>query len=306
VASRSDRVLVTGAAGFTGRHLCAALRAAGYEVGGLQEHGDATAGDLVADLIDPQQVARVVAETAPNFVVHLAAISFPGHADGAGIYRTNVEGSYTLLNALSRAPHPPRHVLLPSTGTVYGRVESTALDESAPTAPVSHYAASKLAMELMAEQFASSLPITIVRPFNYTGPGQKEPFLVPKIVRHFAEGAPYIELGNVDVVRDFLDVRVVAEVYRRLLEAPQTAGGTFNVCSGRGVSVREIVHELEGIAGRPMEIRVNQAFVRAGEPSRIVGSAARLESAIGPLPGIALTTTLADMLAERRGSTSAV
>ena len=301
---RSERVLVTGAAGFTGRHLCALLRTAGYRVAGLLERGEATPDTLIADLVDAQQVARVVAETAPDLVVHLAAISFPGYADGAGIYRTNVEGSYTLLNALSRAPRPPRHVLLPSTGTVYGRVESAALDESAPTAPVSHYAVSKLAMEAMAAQFASSLPITIVRPFNYTGPGQREPFLVPKIVRHFAEDAPHIELGNVDVVRDFLDVRVVAEVYRRLLEAPQTAGGTFNVCSGRGVSVREIVQALEGIAGRPMDIRVNQAFVRAGEPARIVGSAARLERAIGPLPDIALTTTLADMLAERRGCAS--
>ncbi len=305
MALRSDRVLVTGAAGFTGRHLCTLLRTAGYRVAGLVEQGEATPENFVADLVDPQQTGRVIAEFEPDLVVHLAAISFPGHADGARIYRTNVEGSYTLLDALARAARPPRHVLLPSTGTVYGRVESSALEESAALAPVSHYAVSKLAMEYVAGQFQASLPITIVRPFNYTGPGQKEPFLVPKIVRHFADGASRIELGNVDVVRDFLDVRVVAEVYRRLLETPQAAGGTFNLCSGRGVSVRAIVQALEAVAGRPMEIHVNQEFVRAGEPARIVGSAARLERAIGLLPDIALTTTLADMLAERRASASA-
>jgi len=139
--------------------------------------------------------------------------------------------------------------------------------------------------------------MVVVRPFNYTGPGQREPYLVPKIVRHFAERAPFVELGNVDVERDFLDVRTVVDAYRRLLEAPQARGRTFNLCSQRGTTVRGVVHELETVTGHAMEIRVNPKFVRAGEPRRIVGSSQSLRDTIGELHTIPLATTLRDMLA---------
>ena len=139
----------------------------------------------------------------------------------------------------------------------------------------------------------------IVRPFNYTGPGQREPYLVPKIVRHFAERADEIELGNVDVVRDFLDVRTVVDAYARLLAQPAAAGRTFNVCSGTGTPIRDLVAALERITGRRMAIRVNPEFVRAGEAHRIVGSSAALRSVIGDLKPIPLAETLADMLRER-------
>jgi nucleoside-diphosphate-sugar epimerase len=297
VASPTKRVLVTGSGGFTGRHLCAHLRGHGYEVVGLTDHASPSAGEIRADLNDADAMSRAVRDAAPDHVVHLAAIAFPGHAQAGDIYRVNLNGTLVLLQALAEAGCGGQGIVLPSTGTVYANAGATLLTEDASVAPASHYAVSKLAMEHMARLFARALPIVIVRPFNYTGPGQREPYLVPKIVRHFAERAPVIELGNVDVERDFLDVRTVVDTYRRLIETPAAHGGTFNLCSERGTTVRALVQELSAITGHAIEIRVNPKFVRAGEPQRIVGSCARLRATVGELARIPLRDTLADMLA---------
>jgi GDP-6-deoxy-D-talose 4-dehydrogenase len=303
VASRSERVLVTGAAGFTGRHLCAHLRDCGYIVCGLVEHATTNPDDVVADLLDANALSAAIRAAAPDCVIHLAAIAFPGHGDPASVYRVNLTGTLTLLEALVREGHGHQRVVLPSTGTVYASSDAGVLAETAPLAPGTHYAVSKLAMENLARLYARSLPITVVRPFNYTGPGQREPYLVPKIVRHFAQRAAVIELGNVDVVRDFLDVRVVVEAYKRLLAAPAAAGETFNLCSGEGTALRDIVAMLEEITGHRIEIRVNPQFVRAGEARRIVGSPAKLQALVGDLPLRPLASTLADMLGEQEART---
>jgi nucleoside-diphosphate-sugar epimerase len=297
VASPTERVLVTGAGGFTGQYLCALLRERGYHVIGLTEHAAANADEVEGNLLDRASIKAAIRAAAPDRVVHLAAIAFPGHARIDEIYRTNLEGSLTLLEALAEAGHGQGGLLLASTATVYGAVDSAAIAETSPLNPGTHYAVSKLAMEQMARLFAARLPITIVRPFNYTGPGQREPYLVPKIVRHFAEAAPFIELGNVDVVRDFLDVRAVVDLYARLIGTPAAAGQTVNICSGQGRSIRAIVAALEEITGRAIEIRVNPQFVRVGEPRQMVGAAARLQQLVGaPLP-IPFESTLRDMLA---------
>jgi nucleoside-diphosphate-sugar epimerase len=150
----------------------------------------------------------------------------------------------------------------------------------------------------MAHLFTGRLPIVTMRPFNYTGPGQREPYLVPKLVRHAAQRADVIELGNIYPERDFLDVRVVIDAYARLLRTEAAFGQTFNLCSGVGTSVRGLLEKLEAITGHRMEVRVNPAFVRPNEPARIVGSAQKLRAIIGPLLDVPLTRTLEDMLAE--------
>lgn len=254
-------------------------------------------GEIVADLLDRAAVADAVRASAPDAVVHLAAIAFPAHADVDAIYRVNVNGTLALLDALVQGGFGQAGVLVPSTATVYSGHSQTALTESSPVAPASHYAVSKLAMEHMARLFARSLPVTLVRPFNYTGPGQREPYLVPKIVRHFAQRAEVIELGNIDAERDFLDVRTVVDAYVRLLGVPAARGETFNVCSGAGNTVRSLIARLEAITGHRIEVRVNPQFLRPGEPPRIVGSNAKLTAAIGPLRSMPLDRTLEDMLA---------
>ncbi|OXI33983.1 GDP-mannose 4,6 dehydratase [Burkholderia sp. AU16741] len=302
-ASRSDapRALVTGLGGFTGDYLAKSLQAAGYRVFGTTHGSEATgAGMYRVDLCDRAALAKVVADVQPDVVAHLAAVSFVAHGDTDAIYRTNVVGSRNLLEALANLANRPRAILLASSANIYGNAAVESIDESVEPNPANDYAVSKLAMEYLARLWQDKLPIVVARPFNYTGVGQSPQFLLPKIVGHFQRGERAIELGNIDVERDFSDVRRVADAYRRLLEqAP--AGGVFNVCSGRAVSLKAVIAMMEQIAGYTIDVQVNPAFVRANEVRRLQGDGARLQAAIGPLGDIPLESTLRWMFEAGRG-----
>lgn len=295
MASRSDRerVLVTGGSGFTGHYVAERLRISGYEV------FDSEADGRRFDLTEPATLPPIIEEAQPHHVIHLAALSFVAHADSGAFYRVNTVGTTHLLDALLASGCPLRRVILASSANVYGNCTADPITEATPPAPVNHYAASKLAMEHMAATYADRLPLTITRPFNYTGPGQARQFLIPKLVEHFAERRPVIELGNLDVMRDFSDVRAVAEAYVRLLavEAPPPV---VNLCSGVGRSLRDILEELTRLSGHTPEVRVNPAFVRANEVRKLVGSPERLRSAVGDLPFQDFSATLGWMLSARR------
>ena len=294
------RALITGIAGFTGQHLARELEGAGHDVVGLTHAGGKTSERVRAcDLCDSSGLREVVAEFRPDFVVHLAAVAFVAHGDVDAIYRTNVVGTRNLLVALAAQPSAPRAVLLASSANIYGNADLDVIDESVPPSPANDYAVSKIAMEYMASLWKSQLPITFVRPFNYTGVGQSLDFLLPKIVDHLKRRAAVIELGNLDVERDFSDVRMVVQCYRRLLEAQSLSarsGDVFNVCSGVGHTLREVLRVGSDIAGHAPDIRVNPAFVRANEVKRLVGSKLALEKLIGPVTPVQLQETLRWML----------
>lgn len=295
------RALITGVQGFTGRYLAAELHQAGYQVFGMEHtsHEKAIPGVTHVydcDLADAAGLTRVVAEVQPDVVVHLAAIAFVAHGDVEAIYRTNLIGSRNLLEALSYVGRPLRAVLIASSANVYGNSTGGVLDETTPPAPANDYAVSKLAMEFMVKLYQDRLPITLVRPFNYTGVGQSESFLLPKIVSHVRRRAPVIELGNLDVERDFSDVRTVVQCYRRLLECPVARGETFNVCSGQAYSLDEVLRMVRALAGYSFEVRVNPAFVRANEVKKLIGSRTKLEAAVGAVSDIQLVDTLSWMI----------
>jgi GDP-6-deoxy-D-talose 4-dehydrogenase len=294
VASRSERprALLTGCHGFTGRFLARELEQAGYDVIGLAHDDDPPRADVLrANLLDRDAVRRAVHEAHADAVVHLAAVSFVAHGDVDAIYRVNVVGSRNLLEALADAPRKPRIVVLASSANVYGNAGVEPITEDTPPAPANDYAVSKLAMEWMAGLWADRLPIAIARPFNYTGAGQPEAFLVPKIVAHFRRGDRVIELGNTDVSRDFSDVRDVARAYAAIV-AKAPAGRTFNICSGAAYSLGDVLAMLARMAGYEIQVRTNPAFVRANEVKRLVGSNARLRELTGFTPAIPLQETL--------------
>ena len=249
----------------------------------------------VCDLLDRTALTEVLAREQPEAVVHLAAIAFVAHGDARAIYETNVVGTRNLLDAIHTSGCRPKSVLLASSANIYGNADREVIDESTPAAPANDYAVSKLAMEYMARLWEDKLPITIVRPFNYTGVGQSPNFLLPKIVSHFRERKPVLELGNLHVVRDFSDVRSVVSAYGRLLDE-QFAGQTFNVCSGTGYALEDVLAMMCDLAGYQPEIKVNMAFVRANEVHTLIGSNAKLREAIGAQPTIALRDTLQWML----------
>ncbi len=267
-------VLLTGAGGFTGRYLESALLERGYRVWRLDPSGPDP-----CDLTDLAAVERTVRRAQPNFVVHLAAISFVAHGNAEDFYRVNVIGTVNLLQVLAGLDRPPSKVVLASSANIYGMPPVEVLDESLCPAPVSHYACSKLAMEQMARSWFGRLRILITRPFNYTGPGQADHFLVPKIVKHFKERAPFIELGNLHVSRDYSDVEDVVAAYVALLES-DVHSEAVNICSGRDIALLEIVSMMKDIAGHDIEVRVNPEFVRDNEVARLVGSSVKLRSVV--------------------------
>lgn len=283
--------LVTGAAGFTGRYMVSTLREWGYRVVGLMGANAQGAEERVCDLTDAAAVRVVIEEVRPDYVVHLAAKSFVASGDHEAFYTVNVFGTLNLLEALAQAGVNPTKVLIASSANVYGTPAVDMIDESVCPAPVNHYANSKLAMEHMVRTWFDRAPIVITRPFNYTGPGQDERFLIPKIVSHFRRKAPFIELGNLDVSRDFSDVRDVVAAYVALLES-HAESEIVNVCSGHAIALRRVIDLMNDIAGYGIDVRVNQAYIRANEILRLRGSNDRLRTLIGFVPKISVEETL--------------
>ena len=286
--------LITGINGFTGHYLAEELRTAGYTVVGLSSTEmaqSASSVNYLCNVLDREKLVDILTQVKPDVVVHLAAITFVAHDDVDAIYRTNVVGTRNLLEAIIKSKHIPRSILLASSANIYGNALVEPIDEMVSAAPANDYAVSKLSMEYMARLWLDQLPITVVRPFNYTGVGQSLNFLIPKIVDHFTRRAPILELGNLDVVRDFSDVRSVVQRYRLLLES-KTQGEVFNVCSGHGHSLLDVLQMMREVSGHNPEIKVNPAFVRVNEVHRLVGSSAKLDAMIGKVPIIPLKNTL--------------
>lgn len=288
LASHSNRVLITGIDSFTGKYLQQYLERSGYAVFGTSRSN--------LDITDAAQVAACVEQIQPDYVIHLAGISFVGHSVVEDFYRVNVIGTENLLKALSQYAHNVSKVILASSATVYGNQGIDVLDETLCPQAVNHYGVSKLAMELTARTYFDKLPIILVRPFNYVGLGQPEQFVIPKIIKHFREQAASIELGNIQVEREFNSVYFAAQVYQRLLVS-SVSGEVVNLCSGQGIALMSVIEQMQQIAGYNIDVRINPAFVRANELPCLVGSPQKLISIIGSLPENDLSYVLKEMYA---------
>jgi len=278
------KLLVTGASGFTGKHFVKAAYDFGHEV-----------IELEADLRDRDAVKQQVLQAAPEAVVHLAGISFVGHADPCAFYHVNVIGTLNLLDALTALTQPPSGILLASSANVYGNCEQSPITEEQSPAPVNHYAMSKLAMEYMARTYLDRLPLFFARPFNYIGPGQRESFVAPKLVAHFVQRAESVDLGNLEVEREFNDVRFVCEAYLQLLDKA-VPGEVYNICSGKPIALKSVFDLLSQITGHHMQIKLNPAFVRNNEIHRLYGNPEKLYRLVGDISLPALQDTLHWML----------
>jgi GDP-6-deoxy-D-talose 4-dehydrogenase len=278
-------MLVTGADGFTGVHFVKQAIEADYDV-----------FELNADLTNTVAVQNQVNKAQPDVVVHLAALSFVGHDKASAFYDVNVIGTLNLLDALLKMPKLPTRVLLASSANVYGNCELSPISETQAPAPLNHYAMSKLAMEHLATTYTDRLPLFFVRPFNYTGPGQVESFVVPKIVAHFKRRASTVELGNLTVEREYNDVRMVTDAYLKLLDKA-AVGQIYNICSSTTYTLHQVIDTLVELTGHQIDVAVNPAFVRANELHRLCGDATKLYATIGAHDSIALKDTLRWMLA---------
>jgi GDP-4-dehydro-6-deoxy-D-mannose reductase len=296
VSRGTRRTLVTGASGFVGTHL-------------LELLGD-EAVPTEADVTDPEAVARVVRETEPRAVIHLAALSSVGDSWEAPsrTWEVNALGTVNVLEAVRRH-RPDARVLVVSSEQVYGRPAQLPTPESTPVAPVSPYAASKAAAEVACTQAAESgLDVVVVRPFQHEGPGRDERFAVGSWSRQLAElelaGGGALRVGNLEVERDITDVRDVCRAYRLLLE-PSVAAGVYNVATGKTVRLSRVVALLVGLAGVPVTVEQDPSRLRPADIPVLCGDSSKLRGATGWEPQIPLEQTLSDTLEAARRAVGA-
>ena len=297
------RVLVTGADGFVGRWLTSELEQAGHEVVPFPPD---------RDVRDMDALLTAVRDARPDAVAHLAAVAFAPDAAAAAAtaFEVAVRGTINVLEAIRQQPRPPA-LLVTGSSEVYGTPapDELPLTEAAPLRPSTPYALSKAAQEAVALAYAArhSLPAVVTRSFNHAGPGQRHEFAVPTLARRVLEVARgrtvEVPVGNLDVRRDIADVRDVTRAYRLLLErtvANRSAGGgtVVNVCSGRSVSIREIVEELCRLAGVEPRLRVDPDLVRPNEAPEIRGDHSLLSQLTGWQPAWTLDQTLASVWSE--------
>jgi GDP-4-dehydro-6-deoxy-D-mannose reductase len=296
------RAFVTGARGFVGSHLVPRLEQRGFEV---------VATDRELDVADALRVEDAVRRAKPDLLIHLAALSSVAASwrEPELTYRVNFLGARAVLEAVARAA-PRARLLLIGSADQYGSLAPGAapLDEAAPLRPHSPYARTKTAADLLGAAWAQrGLDVVRVRAFNHTGAGQSEEFVLSSFARQAVEIAmgrrePRLRVGNLDSVRDFLDVEDVVEAYQLLSETSVPAG-VYNVASGLGVRIGDALDEILGLAGVQPSIESDPERMRPRD--QLVGDAARLRSACGWKPRVRFSETLARLVEDWRQRVSA-
>ena len=293
------RALVTGGSGFVGTWLRAHLEEAGDDV---------VAPGQAFDVNDPVTVHREMASIGPDAVYHLAGLAHVGRSweQPDEFFTTNAVGTLHVLEAARQCRPPPR-VLVVSSAEVYGTVspDQLPLVEETPLNPVSPYAASKAAAEMAAIQahLGWGLPVIRARPFNHVGPGQSPAFVVPSLAGRILEaqrsGDDVVRAGNLSARRDFTDVRDVVRAYRLLVHRGEP-GQVYNVCSGRDVSVEEVVAHLLAMSGAHLTVEPDPALHRPVDVAVLRGDPGRLQKATEWHPVITLEESLRSVLESLR------
>lgn len=308
----AKRVLVTGAAGFVGRHLCRHLVEQGHEVHGLGRSGPAAGWPgawHVGDVTDPDRMREVAAAVRPELVFHLAVLT---KGTLASLLATNVGGTESLLGALA-ALAPAARVVVTGSAAEYGfaRAEELPLGEEQPLRPLSPYGLSKAAQSLLAAQVAHRRELCVLRTrsFNLTGPGEPETLVCAAFARQLVEielglRPPVIRVGNLAASRDFLDVRDAVRAYALVAEQAES-GAVFNVASGVAVRIAELLALLQELAGVSAEVEHEPARRVPWDVPEHCGDSTKLRRATGWEPRIALRQSLADLLDDWRAELGA-
>lgn len=299
------RVLVTGIEGFVGTHLCRYLAEQGNEVYGIHlasPRGDLPAQLFSCDICDFQRLKEVLEQTRPDWIIHLAGIASVAEAEKSPIptYQVNTLGSLKLFIAVHQLMLPCR-ILLISSADVYGRGDHPH-SETDPVQPLTAYARSKFLAEEIARLYHQTwdMDIVILRPFSHTGPGQAERFVFAKVASHIArvelgKAEPVIQMGDLEVRRDYTDVRDVVRAYVCALnDCP--AGETYNITAGNPVRLRDGVDILLKHARCRVEIKTVETEKRAYDIPFLSGNPEKFQRATGWKPAISLKQTLLDLL----------
>jgi len=298
------RILLTGASGFVGRHLRAALAAAWPNAVLLADP---------VDMRDANAVAAAVARGQPEVCVHLAAVATQAAArqDEHHCWDVNLHGSLRLAQAILLHA-PDCHMLFISSADAYGGASPSgaSIDEAAPLAPSNLYAATKAAADLaLGSMIGQGLRVVRLRPFNHTGPGQSANLVIPAFARQVARiaagrQAPLLEVGNLNPWRDFLDVRDVCAAYLACIDRRDTLvpGSIINIGSGQARRIGDVLAELMELGGITAEVRAAHSRTRTNDVACTVANPTRARALLGWAPVIPWSRTLSDVLADWRAS----
>jgi len=292
-------ILITGINGFVGTILRRLLEEKGYPVSGFDMRSTGVNVRSV-DITDQAAVMRNMEELRPDFIFHLAAISRVDYTNPTLLYSINVTGTLNLLTAAAHLPKKPGFLLV-SSSQIYGIVDeaSQPITEQAPIRPVNHYGASKASAEHLVQVFhhEHGLPITIVRPFNHIGRGQDPHFVIPKIVKSIRENNTTIQLGNLSVMRDFLDVRDVGDAYIRIMENFKD-GGVYNIASGTAYRLSDLVDVIQEIARVKLDIHHSDSLIRKNEILKAIGDSSSFKKQYNWHPMYSIRDSLEWILSE--------
>lgn len=298
--------LITGIQGFCGRHLSVHLAEQGYAVHGLDRFSDPPvpgAAVVAGDIRDLGVVQEVLRTVRPTHLFHLAALTAP-QADWETLHDVNVRGTDRLLEAVRLSGLDPV-VLVTGSSAAYGRVaaEELPISESQPFRPMTLYAVSKIAQEMLAYAYHARYGMRMIRAraFNLTGPGEGAGFVTSAFAWQIAEieagrREPVLRVGNLETVRDFTDVRDTVRAYRLMAECGEP-GAVYNVCSGTGTPVRQLLDTLLQLSRvREIRVDVDPARLQPADVPVQVGDASLLREVTGWTPVLPLDQTLHDVL----------
>lgn len=306
------RILITGAGGFVGTHLIKELQQnPGVEIFAAVYQSTSDIASLVeadhifeGDLTDYTFAQELIQTTKPDVIYHLAALSVVHDSveHATSVINSNTTISYNILEA-TRLSAPQARFIAICSANVYGLVDSSEipLKETTPFRPLNPYAVSKITQEMLALQYhlAHSLDVVILRPFNHTGVGQTTDFVIPAFAKQFVQiekgATPVIEVGNLETTRDFTDVSDMVRAY--VLASDKCVAGTaYNIGSGRGYTIREILNIFQKITGQTVEIKENQSLIRKSDVPVLIADASKFRESTGWEPKISLEITISDIL----------
>lgn len=285
-------VLIVGGRSFTGLYLSQLLKDNGFNVVTTSKEISCGASHYQLDLLTGLGTEYLLRRINPDIVIVLAAITYIPSDNISEIYEINFHGPLSLLQQLDQKSNKPKKVIIASSAAVYAE-SSSRICEDSQVFPDSHYAASKFALETLAKSM-TSLPIIVTRPFNYTGKGQRQNFLIPKLVTAFKTKQKNISLGNIEIYRDISDVRDVADAYLKIILHGKV-GCTYNICSGRKTSIKEVVSHLQDLSNHVISINTDDTLKRQIDKKSVYGCPDRIVK-LGWRPKFTLEKTLKWMM----------
>jgi GDP-4-dehydro-6-deoxy-D-mannose reductase len=308
------KVLITGATGFVGHHLISILKDE-HQIIGIDRNPPISDNENVnfqsANILDKDSLFKILEAEKPDGIIHLAAIATTWANKPEDVFKVNLLGTLNLYESIIELKKTSKYdpkIIFVSSAEVYGKVSNPEkISEQELLNPLSFYGVSKVAGDRLSFQVTQShkLRVVIIRPFSHTGPGQQKGFFVPDMASQIVEieNTDQTELlvGNIESTRDYLDVRDVVRVYKYFLENDFTPGDIFNISSGKGIKIEDILKTLLGFANKDIQIKHDPTRLRPTDAPILIGDNTKLINTTGWSPQIPIEQTLKESLDYWRG-----